>query len=118
MAPKTSMTAGLKKAPAKSAVEMVSKHGKPETTYATDPFAAAMNAAVSGGSPEVRPGFKLAKAREVMPHVSLYLHPRVIAKVKEIAAVQDRKAHAVYLEALDSYLQKEHGISLASLSEG
>lgn len=116
MAPKTSMATGLKKPAAKTAVETVAAHGKPAPTYAADPFAASMVAAASGGAPEIRPGFKLAKAREVLPHVSLYLHPRVIAKVKEIAAVEGRKAHAVYLEALDQWLTTEHGTSLDKLS--
>lgn len=82
-----------------------------------DPFAAAVVAAAESGQPvEIRPGYKLVKAREVLPHVSVYLHPKVIARFKEIAAVEGKKAHAVYLEALDQYLTNNHGVTLEGLS--
>ena len=42
--------------------------------------------------------------------VMLYLPPKVARKFKEIAFTEDRKAHDVYLEALDAYLtQQGHG---------
>lgn len=126
---KTSMAAALKKGPVSKAAETVAAHGKEVTmreippkprgeapAKRVDPFAAAIVAAAASGMPvEVRPGYKLVKAREVLPHVSVYLHPKAIAKFKEIAAVDGRKAHAVYLEALDHYLRTKHGISLDSL---
>ena len=36
--------------------------------------------------------------------VMLYLHPKVARKFKEIGFVENRKAHDVYLDALDFYL--------------
>lgn len=42
--------------------------------------------------------------------VMLYLHPKVARKFKEIAFTEDRKAHDVYLDALDAYLKQQgHG---------
>lgn len=42
--------------------------------------------------------------------VMLYLHPKVARKFKEMAFVEDRKAHDVFLDALDLYLtQQGHG---------
>lgn len=42
--------------------------------------------------------------------VMLYLHPKVARKFKEIAFTEDRKAHDVYLDALDAYLRQQgHG---------
>lgn len=118
MPPKTSMKAAMKRDEPKSAVEVVASHGQPQRSYAPDPFAVAMVTASSSRSaePEIRPGFKMVKAREVLPHVSVYLHPKVIARFKEIAAVEGKRAHAVYLDALDHYLTTKHGVSLESLS--
>lgn len=42
-------------------------------------------------------------ARDVAK-VMLYLHPKVARKFKEIAFTEDRKAHDVYLDALNAYL--------------
>ncbi len=45
-----------------------------------------------------------AKPTKDVAKVMLYLHPKVARKFKEIAFTEDRKAHDVYLDALDSYL--------------
>jgi len=50
-----------------------------------------------------KPGRAVAK-------VMLYLPPKVARKFKEIAFIEDRKAHDVYLDALDLYLRQQgHG---------
>ncbi|HMO30208.1 hypothetical protein [Enterovirga sp.] len=42
--------------------------------------------------------------------VMLYLHPKVARKFKEMGFVENRKAHDVYLDALDLYLARQgHG---------
>lgn len=48
--------------------------------------------------------------------VMLYLSPKVAKKVKEIALHQDRKAHDVYLEALDAYLKDQGFGGLAAIA--
>lgn len=45
-----------------------------------------------------------AKPPKDVAKVMLYLHPKVARKFKEIAFTEDRKAHDVYLDALDAYL--------------
>ncbi|TXN54060.1 hypothetical protein [Methylobacterium sp. WL2] len=51
-----------------------------------------------------------AKAAKDVAKVMLYLHPKVARKFKEIAFTEDRKAHDVYLDALDAYLTAQgHG---------
>lgn len=51
-----------------------------------------------------------AKSSKDVAKVMLYLHPKVARKFKEIGFVEDRKAHDVYLDALDLYLtQQGHG---------
>ena len=119
MAGKTSMRSGIGTGTFPKAVP----GGNAETdnvatssVASVDPFAPAAAASALAAVPEVRPGFKLAKAREVKPHVSVYLHPRVIARMKELAAVHGCKAHDLYLEALDAYLRREAGTSLDDLS--
>lgn len=60
-------------------------------------------------TPEPAPVVRQAKADDVA-RVMLYLHPKVARKFKEIAFVENRKAHDVYLDALDLYLtQQGHG---------
>lgn len=57
--------------------------------------------------PEKAPPSKPAKD---IAKVMLYLHPKVARKFKEIAFTEDRKAHDVYLDALDAYLKQQgHG---------
>lgn len=120
MAGKTSMRSGIgagtfpKAAPAGNAE---TDNVTTSSVASIDPFAPAPAAASTlAAVPEVRPGFKLAKAREVKPHVSVYLHPRVIARLKELAAVRGCKAHDLYIQALDAYLRREAGTSLDDLS--
>jgi hypothetical protein len=51
-----------------------------------------------------------AKPAKDVAKVMLYLHPKVARKFKEIAFTEDRKAHDVYLDALDAYLTAQgHG---------
>lgn len=51
-----------------------------------------------------------AKPSKDVAKVMLYLHPKVARKFKEVAFTEDRKAHDVYLDALDLYLtQQGHG---------
>lgn len=51
-----------------------------------------------------------AKPAKDVTKVMLYLHPKVARKFKEIAFTEDRKAHDVYLDALDAYLTAQgHG---------
>ncbi|WP_132251557.1 hypothetical protein [Methylobacterium segetis] len=51
-----------------------------------------------------------AKPSKDVAKVMLYLPPKVARKFKEIGFVEDRKAHDVYLDALDLYLtQQGHG---------
>lgn len=51
-----------------------------------------------------------AKPAKDVAKVMLYLHPKVARKFKEIAFTEDRKAHDVYLDALDAYLEAQgHG---------
>ncbi|MGY2053213.1 hypothetical protein [Methylobacterium sp. JK268] len=69
---------------------------------ADDPFAPKVSA--GGEQVVVPPGFKLVKARAVRPHVSVYLHPRVIAAMKDIAGARGVKVHDVYLDAIRSFL--------------
>jgi hypothetical protein len=50
------------------------------------------------------------KPAKAQAKVMLYLHPKVARKFKEMAFVENRKAHDIYLEALDLYLtQQGHG---------
>ena len=52
----------------------------------------------------------LTKPSKDVAKVMLYLHPKVARKFKEIAFTEDRKAHDVYLDALDAYLTAQgHG---------
>ena len=56
-----------------------------------------------------RDGRQAPKADDVA-RVMLYLHPKVARKFKEMGFVENRKAHDVYLDALDLYLaQQGHG---------
>lgn len=52
----------------------------------------------------------LERSAKSQAKVMLYLHPKVARKFKEMAFVENRKAHDIYLEALDVYLtQQGHG---------
>lgn len=55
------------------------------------------------------PSGVLSKTGDVA-RVMLYLHPKVARKFKEMGFIENRKAHDVYLEALDLYLTRQgHG---------
>ena len=74
-----------------------------EALLAVRPQAAAVTVTeVPAAAPE-KPSRPVAK-------VMLYLPPKVARKFKEIAFIEDRKAHDVYLDALDLYLRQQgHG---------
>lgn len=52
-------------------------------------------------------GYKVRRARLMKPHVSLYLDPRVIHLMKDIAHARGVKAHDVYLDALRAFLRTQ-----------
>lgn len=58
-----------------------------------------------------------AKPSRDVAKVMLYLPPRVARKFKEIAFHEERKAHDVYLEALDLYLTQQGYGGLKGVSE-
>ena len=61
-------------------------------------------------------GFRI-RQRVEKPHVSLYAHPRVLKKVREIAAAEDCKAHDIYIEGLRLVLAK-YGLDFDKLDRG
>jgi hypothetical protein len=58
------------------------------------------------------------KPSRAVAKVMLYLPPKVARKFKEIAFIEDRKAHDVYLDALDLYLRQQGHGGLKSVVEG
>ncbi|RTL25622.1 MAG: hypothetical protein EKK49_19695 [Rhodocyclaceae bacterium] len=86
-------------APPKRNAALEALGGVPKAIEAPVPLAA---------EPEEAPA--PAKPAKDVAKVMLYLHPKVARKFKEIAFTEDRKAHDVYLEALDAYLTAQgHG---------
>ncbi|MEZ0251746.1 MAG: hypothetical protein ACAH20_12465 [Methylobacteriaceae bacterium] len=74
----------------------------PAPVPAQEPAAAPVEVAPTPAAP--------AKPSKDVAKVMLYLHPKVARKFKEIAFTEDRKAHDVYLDALDAFLtQQGHG---------
>ena len=61
-------------------------------------------------------GLKIRQRIE-KPHVSLYAHPRVLKKIREIAAVEDCKPHDLYVEGLRLVL-KSYGYDYDKLEAG
>ena len=61
-------------------------------------------------------GLKIRQRIE-KPHVSLYAHPRVLKKLREIAAVEDCKPHDLYVEGLRMVL-KSYGYDYDKLEKG
>ena len=53
--------------------------------------------------------------RKTSSHVSLYLSPKVIKAVKQLALDRDMKAHDIYLEGL-RYVLGQHGKDLDALN--
>ena len=51
------------------------------------------------------------------PHVSLYAHPRVLKKLREIAVAEDCKPHDLYVQGLRLVL-KSYGYDLDKLESG
>ncbi len=69
----------------------------------SSPAEPAPAAPAAAPEPTKSPGRDVAK-------VMLYLPPKVARKFKEIAFHEERKAHDVYLDALDAYLVAQgHG---------
>ena len=58
-----------------------------------------------------------AKPLRKVSKVMLYLPPKVARKFKEIAFTEDRKAHDVYLSAIDLYLRSQGHGGLKEVSE-
>ena len=61
-------------------------------------------------------GLKIRQRIE-KPHVSLYAHPRVLKKLREIAAVEDCKPHDLYVQGLRMVL-KSYGYDYDKLEAG
>ena len=65
---------------------------------------------------ETADGMKM-RQRVEKPHASLYAHPRVFKKLREIAAAEDCKAHDLYVEGLRLVLAR-YGYDLYKLERG
>ncbi len=65
---------------------------------------------------ETADGMKVRQRIE-KPHASLYAHPRVFKKLREIAAAEDCKAHDLYVEGLRLVLA-QYGYDLDKLERG
>lgn len=61
-------------------------------------------------------GLKIRQRIE-KPHVSLYAHPRVLKKIREIAAAEDCKPHDLYIEGIRLVLAT-YGYDLDKLERG
>ncbi len=57
------------------------------------------------------------RQRVEKPHASLYAHPRVFKKLREIAAAEDCKPHDLYVEGLRMILAR-YGFDLDKLERG
>ena len=66
-------------------------------------------------TPEAR-GRAPGKAPADFARVGLYLPPRVAKEIKMVAFTHDRKAHDIYLEAVDLVLRKYGRASIRELS--
>ena len=65
---------------------------------------------------ETPDGMKV-RQRVERPHASLYAHPRVFKKLREIAAAEDCKPHDLYVEGLRLVLER-YGYNLEKLESG
>ncbi len=61
-------------------------------------------------------GLKIRQRIE-KPHVSLYAHPRVLKKLREIAVAEDCKPHDLYIEGLRLVLAR-YGFDLDKIERG
>ena len=66
--------------------------------------------------PETADGLKI-RQRVEKPHASLYAHPRVFKKLREIAAAEDCKPHDLYVQGLRMVLAS-YGYDLDKLESG
>ena len=66
--------------------------------------------------PETSDGLKI-RQRVEKPHASLYAHPRVFKKLREIAAAEDCKPHDLYVQGLRMVLAS-YGYDLDKLESG
>jgi hypothetical protein len=63
-----------------------------------------------GAAADPAPHSERSPRADDVARVMLYLHPKVARKFKEMGFSGNRKAHDVYLDALDLYLtQQGHG---------
>ncbi|WP_156312210.1 hypothetical protein [Methylobacterium platani] len=85
--------------------------GTPQPAAPASPVAAEPTQPAQAAQPEVqKSSAPPSKPAKDIAKVMLYLHPKVARKFKEIAFTEDRKAHDVYLDALDAYLKQQgHG---------
>jgi len=74
--------------------------------------------AAAAATPTEAPVAAPEKPSRPVAKVMLYLPPKVARKFKEIAFIEDRKAHDVYLDALDLYLHQQGHGGLKSVVEG
>lgn len=65
---------------------------------------------------ETPEGMKV-RQRVERPHASLYAHPRVFKKLREIAVAEDCKPHDLYVEGLRLVLER-YGYDLDKLERG
>lgn len=65
---------------------------------------------------ETPEGMKV-RQRVERPHASLYAHPRVFKKLREIAAAEDCKPHDLYVEGLRMVLER-YGYDLGKIERG
>ncbi len=65
---------------------------------------------------ETPDGMKV-RQRVERPHASLYAHPRVFKKLREIAAAEDCKPHDLYVEGLRMVLER-YGYDLDKIERG
>ena len=87
-----------------AALEAIGRPASPAANVVTLPTELAPAAATPVADPTAMP--KVDDRAKVM----LYLHPKVARKFKEIAFIENRKMHEVYLDALDQFLtQQGHG---------
>lgn len=106
------------------------KEDQPELTPEAKPMkaqrpVAKQSSAVTSSRDRVTPrkrgnvtedGLKIRQRIE-KPHVSLYAHPRVLKKLREIAVAEDCKPHDLYVQGLRLVL-KSYGYDLDKIEQG
>lgn len=97
--------------------ESVGPHAEPTTEQPEEVSALPRrNVVTRKRGPETSDGLKI-RQRVEKPHASLYAHPRVFKKLREIAAAEDCKPHDLYVQGLRLVLQS-YGYDLDKLEKG